>query len=105
MHIIVLVLHIGKKLSWDFALVINMQCLKRFIQNSSYRDRLAAESYRPPHPRVIGLTIAAAVRAAGARHPMTPLRGIMSKIDLNGMCLMRYTTFARQKNPRFRYHG
>lgn len=82
-----------------------MQCLKRFIQNSSYRDRLAAESYRLPRPRVVGLTITAAVRAAGAGRPMTPLRGIMSKINLNGMCLMRYTTFARQKNPRFRYHG
>lgn len=105
MHIIVLVLHIGKKLSWDFALVINMQCPKRFIQNSSHRDRLAAESYRPPHTRVIGLTIATAARATGMRHPVAPLRGIMSKIDLNGMCLMRYTTFARQKNPRFRYHG
>lgn len=82
-----------------------MQRPKRFIQNSSYRDRLAAESYRLPHPRVIGLAIATAVRAAGARHPMTPMKGIMPKIDLNGMCLMRYTTFARQKNPRFRYHG
>ena len=82
-----------------------MQRPKRFIQNSSYRDRLAAESYRLPHPRVVGLTITAAVRAAGAKHPMTPLRGIMSKINLIGMCLMRYTTFARQKNPRFRYHG
>ena len=95
MHIFVLLLHIEKKLTWDFALVINMQRLKRFIQNSSHRDRLAAESYRLPHPRVIGLTIAAAVYATG----------IMSKFDLNGMCLMRYTTFARQKNPRFRYHG
>lgn len=105
MHIFVLVLHIEKKLTWDFALVINMQRLKRFIQNSSHRDRLAAESYRLPHPRVIGLTIAAAVYATDARHPITPRKGIMSKIDLNDMCLMRYTTFARQKNPRFRYHG
>lgn len=105
MHIFILVLHIEKKLAWDFALVINMQHPKRFIQNSTYRDRLAAESYRLPHPCVVGLTIAAAVRTAGARHPMTPLKGIMSKINLNGMCLMRYTTFARQKNPRFRYHG
>ncbi|VWM06932.1 Uncharacterised protein [Collinsella intestinalis] len=39
------------------------------------------------------------------RHPVAPMKGIMPKIDLNGMCLMRYTTFARQKNPRFRYHG
>ena len=105
MYILVLVLHIEKKLTWDFALVINMQCLKRFIQNSSYRDRLAVESYRLPHPRVIGLTIAAAVYATDASPPVTPLKGIMSKIDLNGMCLMRCTTFARQKNPRFRYHG
>lgn len=81
-----------------------MQRPKRFIQNSSYRDRLSAESYRLPRPRVVGLTITAAVRAAGAGRPMTPLRGIMPKIDLNGMCLMRYATFARQKNPRFRYH-
>lgn len=105
MHIFVLVLHIEKKLTWDFALVINMQCLKRFIQNSSHRDRLAAESYRPPHPRVIGLTIATAAHAADTRHPVAPMKGIMPEIDLNGMCLMRYTTFARQKNPRFRYHG
>lgn len=105
MHIFVLVLHIGKKLTWDFALVINMQRPKRFIQNSSRRDRLAAEFYRLPHPHVIGLTIAAAAYATDARHPVTALKGIMSKIDLNGMCLMRYTTFARQKNPRFRYHG
>ena len=82
-----------------------MQSPKRFIQNSSYRDRLAAESYRPPHPRVIDLTIAAATHAADARHPVAPMKGIMPKIDLNGMCLMRCTTFARQKNPRFRYHG
>lgn len=94
-----------KKLAWDFALVINMQCLKRFIQNSCHRNRLAAESYRLPHPHVIDLTIAAAAYAADARHPVAPLKGIMSKIDLNDMCLMRYTAFARQKNPRFRYHG
>lgn len=82
-----------------------MQCLKRFIQNSSHRDRLAAESYRPPHPRVIGLTIATAAHATDMSHPVAPMKGIMPKIDLNGMCLMRYTTFARQKNLRFRYHG
>lgn len=82
-----------------------MQCPKRFIQNSSHADRLAADSYRLPHPRAIGLTIAATTYATDMRHPVAPMKGIMPKIDLNGMCLMRCTTFARQKNPRFRYHG
>ena len=82
-----------------------MQRPKRFIQNSSYRDRLSAESYRLPRPRVVGLTITTAAHAADTRHPAAPMKGIMPKIDLNGMCLMRCTTFARQKNPRFRYHG
>lgn len=82
-----------------------MQCLKRFIQNSSHRDRLAPESYRPPHPRVIGLPLATAAHATDMSHPVAPMKGIMPEIDLNGMCLMRYATFARQKNPRFRYHG
>lgn len=82
-----------------------MQCLKRFIQISSYGDRLAAESYRLPRPHVIGLAIATETYAADASHPMAPLRGIMSGIGPNGMFLMRCATFARQKNPRFRYHG